>query len=319
MTDDTMLADAPEKDTLSQAEDHFDGNESELPDPDEDLEETTSEDDESEGAEESEDTDENEDETDAEEGADQPDIVEVEYEGKKYKVPTELEKALLRQGDYTRKTQEVASERKAIEAEREQVQQMAQVTREEIGAIADLRSLDAQIEQYKNVNWQAAFAEDPFGAQSARAAFEDLKDKRAAALQTYQQASGKRTQQAEQATATRLQKTAEYAKKNIPNWSDDLDAQITKYAESKGFDRDTLRSAYTPQVLEILHKAYIGEQLMTKQAAAKPKPANTGEKKPLTKVKSKGAPAGSKSIAEMSMKEYADYMNKRDKARAARR
>jgi hypothetical protein len=49
---------------------------------------------------------------------DAPDEVEVEYEGKTYCLPPELRDALLRQADYTRKTQEVAQARKALEAEK---------------------------------------------------------------------------------------------------------------------------------------------------------------------------------------------------------
>ena len=44
---------------------------------------------------------------------------EVDFEGKKYLVAKELKDALLRQSDYTRKTQEVAETRKQIEAERQ--------------------------------------------------------------------------------------------------------------------------------------------------------------------------------------------------------
>ena len=322
MTDETTpLAVIPERDNIAQPQDYFDGNEQELPEPDEDLDdEITSPDDELDDADPSDDEGDTEggDETDEEtdDGSD-PETVEVEFNGQKYKVPAALKDGFLMQGDYTRKTQEVAEQRKAVDAERTQVQQMAQMTQEEIGALVDLRNIDAQLEQYQKVNWQAAFQEDPFGAQSARAAFDDLKDKRAAALQSYQQASGKRSEAAKQATAKRLQETAEYAQKNIPNWSPELDLEITRYAESKGFDRDTLKNAYTPQVYEILHKAFIGEQLMAKQAAAKPKPKSQAPKKPLTTVKPKGQASGQKDISDMSMDEYADYMNAKERKRKA--
>src|SRR5688572_20265217 len=47
---------------------------------------------------------------------------ELEYEGRKFKVPKEaadeVKSALMRHADYTRKTQEVAEHRRAVEAER---------------------------------------------------------------------------------------------------------------------------------------------------------------------------------------------------------
>lgn len=309
MTDETLpLAVDRKPDNLPQPGDYFDGNESELPDPDEDLEEITSPDDEqgddAEGLNEEDTGEDGEAEQDADDGSGL-ETVEVEFNGQKYKVPAALKDGFLMQADYTRKTQDVAERSKAVDAARAQVQQMAQMTQEEIAALVDLRSLDAQLAEYQKVNWQQAFEQDPFGAQSARAAFEDLKDKRASALQGYQQASGKRSEAAQQATAKRLQETAQYAQKNIPNWTPELDGEITRYAESKGFDRDTLKQSYTPQIYDILHKAYIGEQLLNKQAAAKPKPSKPVEKKPLTTVKPKGAAGARKSLNEMSMEEYA--------------
>ena len=48
----------------------------------------------------------------------EPDEVEVDYNGKSYCLPPELKDALLRQADYTRKTQELAEGRRALEAAR---------------------------------------------------------------------------------------------------------------------------------------------------------------------------------------------------------
>src|ERR1700761_7141568 len=51
-------------------------------------------------------------------GCETPDEVEGTYNGKTYSLPPELRHALLRQADYTRKTQELAGQRRAFEAER---------------------------------------------------------------------------------------------------------------------------------------------------------------------------------------------------------
>lgn len=60
--------------------------------------------------------------TDTEEG-DAPSLVEIEHEGKKHRIPAELKDAILRQSDYTRKTQEVAHERQVVQAAWQQAQQ----------------------------------------------------------------------------------------------------------------------------------------------------------------------------------------------------
>ncbi|KPF66114.1 hypothetical protein IP84_17015 [beta proteobacterium AAP99] len=56
----------------------------------------------------------------------EPSLEDVEYEGKSYKLPPELKNALLRQADYTRKTQEVAQERSILQGQRQEVAQYAQ-------------------------------------------------------------------------------------------------------------------------------------------------------------------------------------------------
>ena len=65
--------------------------------------------------------------TDTEEGEDEaddaPSLVEIEHEGKKHRIPAELKDAILRQSDYTRKTQEVAQERQVVQAAWQQAQQ----------------------------------------------------------------------------------------------------------------------------------------------------------------------------------------------------
>ena len=61
------------------------------------------------------------------------DAEEAEYDGKKFTGPKGIKEAILRQADYTRKTQEVAEQRKQVEAQAAQVQQFAQLTEAAVG------------------------------------------------------------------------------------------------------------------------------------------------------------------------------------------
>jgi len=87
-------------------------------------EEDTPEAEEAQGEEEAPEQSEESEHEDAESGEDeQPEkatLETVEYEGKTYQLPPELKSALLRQQDYTRKTQEVATIRKQVEADQQQ-------------------------------------------------------------------------------------------------------------------------------------------------------------------------------------------------------
>src|SRR5215216_3195421 len=55
----------------------------------------------------------------AEASAEADEFEDVDFAGKQYRLPKELKSALMMQADYTRKTQDVAEQRKALEGERE--------------------------------------------------------------------------------------------------------------------------------------------------------------------------------------------------------
>src|SRR5579883_48300 len=59
-------------------------------------------------------------------GPGEPDTFEMELDGQVHTLPGALKGAFLRQADYTRKTQELAHHRRALEIERAQVAQAAQ-------------------------------------------------------------------------------------------------------------------------------------------------------------------------------------------------
>ena len=68
-----------------------------------------------------------------EESEPEDDTEEVDYEGKKYRVPKDIKDALLRQSDYTRKTQELAEHRNQVSAT---IERLTAVSHEETQALA---------------------------------------------------------------------------------------------------------------------------------------------------------------------------------------
>lgn len=90
-----------------------------------------------------------------------PEPVEVVYDGKSYQLQSELKDALLRQADYTRKTQEVAQTRKALEAARAEHHQHVANTRAHMQDAARIVALNDQLAQFAQVDWRALQAQDP--------------------------------------------------------------------------------------------------------------------------------------------------------------
>lgn len=226
-----------------------------------------------------------------EDGEQQPvdELIDVEYEGKVHKLPPELKDALLRTADYTRKTQEVAEQRKAIEAQKAEVDKAYQTSQEVIEARAMIHHVDSQLKQYENVNWQQLENEDPMAAMSHWRQYQQLQQQRGQVAQYLDNTQNELSEKAKQATAGRLRETREFAEKELKGWTPDLDNKITEFAtRDLGFTVDGLRDAYTPQVYKTLYLAHIGHLALQKQTAA-PKPAPTATQ-PLNKVTARANP-----------------------------
>ncbi|MEK7206302.1 MAG: hypothetical protein AAB134_00265, partial [Pseudomonadota bacterium] len=150
----------------------------------------------------------------------EPEPVEVEYEGKQYKLPPELKDAVLRQADYTRKTTEVAEARRAVEAEREQIQALANRSQEEFQAHVTFTQLDAAVKQYETIDWAAWMQTDPNAANAARWERDDLirqRDQIGTALNQHLQQKAR--QQSDEIASQRRQ-AIEVVAKELPNFND---------------------------------------------------------------------------------------------------
>jgi hypothetical protein len=294
-----------------EASDFFDGNEQELPEPEAD-DEVESLDDEI-------DADDQEDVAEGEDGeVDEPEakFAEIEIDGKKYQVPEDLKDGYLMQADYTRKTQETAEIRRQLEARQGEVDQLMETTYQEMNVKAFLMNVDQQLEQYRQTDWKALEAEDPLGADSHFRQYQLLKEQREEAVNALGSMTESRKQQLESMTNQRLAETRDFAEKNIPGWNEEVDTKLTSFAVENGFPRETLSQALTPQVYNMLYKAWVGDQTLKRQTAAKSK---TGTPvKPSQKVSSKGNPTAQKSLEELPMNEFAALRNKQEKAKAAR-
>jgi len=222
----------------------------------------------------------------------EPELADIEYEGKAYKLPPELKDALLRQADYTRKTQATAEKERVLEARQAEVDRAYQTSQEVIEARAVIHHLDSQLKQYNDLTpqqWQQLESEDPMAAMSHWRTFQQLKDQRGQVAQYLDKTHNDLSEKAKQATADRLRETRAFAEKELKGWTPDLDNKITEFAtKDLGFSVDSLRDQYTPQVYRTLYLAHIGHLALQKQTAA-PKPSAPAAQ-PLTKVTTRANP-----------------------------
>ena len=254
-----------------------------------------------------------EDELETEEPEGQPEVEYevIEYEGKEYELPVELKDAVLRQGDYTKKTQEVAEQRKALETQTEQFQRAVSTHQENLQEYAQLQMVGQQLQQYQNVDWGKMAQDDPATAQQHQFKYMQLRDQ-FTQLDTHLKT---KHQQAIHEAQENLNKQVEQGKtvlaRDIKGWNDGVDDQLTQYCLDQGFTEEEvqrIKNPVQPLSVKLIHKAFLYDKL---QANAKKKPQ--ADVKPVRSVRGKAKTQ--KDPDKMSSDEWLRWRNKQIKSR----
>jgi len=268
------------------------------------------------------------DENDQPKDDDQPtdeEFEEIERNGKKARIPAWLKPELMMQQDYTRKTQEVAEERRAAEQERVRIQEAEQRLASQFELqktftkeIAQLHNVDEQLARYSQVDWKAWENQDYMAANAAWKDWHMLKDQRhqiVGGLQQkehqYHREQEQRTLQEQQAAkaefAKRQEQTLNVVKREIPSWNAETAGKVSEFAQRHGYTPQELVQATTdPRAFILLYKAYKGEQseIQQKQALAKAKVHEPAQ--PLTTIaNSRKAPVRAGLSDDLSADEWA--------------
>lgn len=217
---------------------------------------------------------------------------EVELDDLKLKVPKDqaqkVREALLRQADYTRKTQELSEGRKAFDQERQAFQH---ASNEELGAAAQAMSIAQQLDAYSRVDWDAWEAEDPFEAQRGFRQFQQLRDAHGQALGRMNQLRNARVSAAQQEAAKRAEQTAAALAKEIPDWSPAVEAQVADFGmKAFGFTADEMADMkIDPRIAKAFHRLHTLEEQAKKTNKAQGHVAAQAAK-PAAKVGGNAAP-----------------------------
>jgi hypothetical protein len=230
----------------------------------------------------------------AEEEGLQAQAEEVEYEGKKYKLPKELKDALLRHSDYTKKTQEVSASRKEVEAMKAQVQQIARATEEEITARGRLAQMHETLQQYEAVDWARLEQDDPLGAQSHFRQYQLMKEQAQKTAYEIQQRAQQRTAFDQQETAKRIAASRDEASKKLKGWSPQAEEKAFTWAvNEKGVPPQVLAQIMSPEAYEMVYLAYYGHQALNRPAKPKSAPVDgqpqPTQAQPITRLSGKNA------------------------------
>ena len=236
-----------------------------------------------------------------------PELHEIEHEGQTYQIPAALKGAFLMQGDYTRKTQELAEHRRGLDAERKAFDHHAETAHAKIGDRAQLHLLEQQLAGLKEVDWEAFAQQDPEQAQGLWAQYQQLSElhDRYAWKMAHHEHTGRLD--AEREAAARLTKTGQVLSQKIEGWSPEIASKLVEYAGAFGVTLDELREIADPRLWLILHRAHQGDAAAQQQASNR-QMEQTQVMRPAVSMSGAAGPGGSVAD-EMATK---DWMAKRN-------
>ena len=192
-----------------------------------------------------------------------PAILKLKVNGEDVEKPLDEVVALAQQGlDYTQKTQQVAEQRKELEAYAESIKAQEQAFQEQmqlnnvlIEDVAKITSLDQQLNQYANVNWQQLSDNDFVEAQKLFFSYNQLQTERSQLVSQFEAKKQQVVQKQSQLMAEKIAKGKEVLAKEIPNWSPETNQALLSTGKDYGFSDAELNSIVDPRHVKVLHDA----------------------------------------------------------------
>lgn len=187
----------------------------------------------------------------------------VRVDGEEVDVPLdELLRGYSRTSDYTRKTQKLAEERKAYEAEtaavREERQRYANV----------LQTMESQLTATKEPDWAKLFEEDPIEASKQFAMHQSRKEQLAQVRAEQKRVAEANAQEQQRQLQTIIAEEEQKLVSKIKEWSDPKKAKAEKetvleYARSLGYTDTELSQLYDHRAVIALREAALYRQMAT--------------------------------------------------------
>ena len=243
--------------------------------------------------EEEEESEEEEEESEEPEGEEEEELYAVTVNGEEVAVSLdELLSGYSRQSDYTRKTQEIANDRKEMEALQQQynseVQQIQQERQQYMDALTNIiANQGGELEKFANIDWNALREEDPIEYVTTREQYREAQDKIQGLQQEQMRAA--QAQQAENKKAQQEMLEVERGKliEALPEWGEpekqkELATNLQSYAKEQGFTAEELNSLIDHRSILVLLKAQKFDQLQkadvkSKKLKNKPKVIRSGK------------------------------------------
>ncbi len=209
-----------------------------------------------------------------------PQAYTVKVDGEEFEVSLdELRDGYQRQSDYTRKSQSLAEQRKAYEANLQAVQNERNQYAQVLEQMSENQNY--QLQQFEDINWKELKDDDPMEYMEKRLEYQEAKD-RISQLNN-ERARVHQQNQAEitQVLTEKVQKEAELLSAALPEYADpgsNLKTDIRNYALSLGFPENEIDSISDHRVVLVLHKAMMQDNAAkgVKKVKVAPKVVKSG-------------------------------------------
>lgn len=243
-----------------------------------------------------------------------PAILKLKVNGEEVEKPLDEVVALAQQGlDYTQKTQQVAEQRKELEAYAESIKAQEQAFQEQmqlnnvlIEDVAKITALDQQLNQYANVNWQQLSDNDFVEAQKLFFTYNQLQQERSTLVSQFEAKKQEVVQKQTQLMAEKIAKGKEILAKEIPNWSPETNQALLSTGKDYGFTDAELNAIVDPRHVKVLHDAMQWRKLQQNSTVKK----KVSSAKPVVKPGAKDT----KAEANSNVRQLREQLRKTGKA-----
>ena len=214
----------------------------------------------------------------AEETPESEPMVTVKIDGKEVEIPLkEAINGYQRQADYTKKTQEVATEKREIEAEK------ARVIQERAHYAQNLQRLQAQTEaalqDQQKIDWQSLINENP---QEYLRQQHLLQQRQAQLQQVYaeqQRIAAINQAEAQEQHRNNLMQQRETLLSKLPEWKDEAKAKaerdaLKEYLVKEGYSASDVEAVADHKAVILARKAMLYDQMIAKAQVATKKVVN---------------------------------------------
>jgi|TARA_R110002049_G_scaffold81359_3_gene206824 hypothetical protein len=255
------------------------------------------------------DDDETDEDEDAEEDDDEPlaasddQVVDISVNGESKKVSVkDLKRLYGQEASLTKKSQDLANQRKQSEEQLAQTHMSYQKLMERA---------EARYKPYADIDMLVASREmdaETFSQlrQDAKQAEDDLKFLQEESGQLVSQAQ----QNHQQATKEAAADCVKVLQEQLPDWGNELYTNIREYAVASGLPKDQVDQYTDPQVIMLINKARLYDQSKQSAKSKKAKAKLTKSKSGKTKVlSSKKAPPSKKSIQKANQQKQMDMLS----------